>query len=279
MKKPNTSLFLTISLILVFILTVCIFCFLGLYMNRKSTETIRHVSQMYMSGLSEQISMHFETTIGLRLEQMDALVKTVVPENVHEDPDSLQNLTENAIAREFTHLAFYHTDGTFEMLYGSPLTVIDPEPFWNSLSNRENKVAIGNDAEENRIILLGVPSPHQPTEEHPCIALVAGLPASYINDTLSLDENDEHVYSYIIRDDGSFVIRTGDAFRSSYFDRVKNLYQFPDGQTAEQYISQLSEAMRHNMDYSAEVVVDGESRQMYCTSLAHSEWYLITFMP
>ena len=278
-QQPKTSRFLLISLTLLFTLTVCIFSFLGFYMSHKSRETIRAVSQMYMSGISEQISMHFETTIGLRLEQLEALVKTVVSETIHEDPAMQQNLIENAQAREFTYLAFYRTDGTFDMLYGSPLEVVDQGPFLDSLSRGEQKVAIGNDAEDNRVILLGVPSPHQPTDRHPCVALVAGLPASYINDTLSLDENDDHIYSYIIRDDGSFVIRTGGAFRNSYFERVRSLYQFSNGKTAEQYISELIAAIANDENYFSEVIVDGEPRQMYCTSLSHSEWNLITFMP
>ena len=47
-------------------------------MNRRSADAINQVGQFYMKNLSEQISLHFQTTIGLRLEQVEALGVTDV---------------------------------------------------------------------------------------------------------------------------------------------------------------------------------------------------------
>ena len=278
-NKNETTQFLLISLILVLILSVTAFSFLAVFLNRQSTSTIREVSRMYMSGLSDQIARHFETTIGLRLDQMDALARDIQPERIHNDTAQQESLIASAKAREFSYLGFYRVDGTFEMLYGSPLEVTDPEPFMNSLLRGEKKVAVGTDAQDNGVILLGLPTTNPPTEEHSCVAIVAGLPASYISKTLSLEENADRVYSFIIREDGSFVIRTGDATRDSYFDRVRSIYEKVDGKDPELYIQALSEAMAAAEDYSAEVVLYGEPRQLYCTKLSHSEWHLLTCMP
>ena len=278
-QRNNMAWFLTTSLVLLLSLSVAIFSFLGLFLNRQSADTIREVSQMYMSGLSAQISMHFETTIELRLDQLVALVRTSLPENIHEDTALEDELIYNAQAREFNYLAYYRNDGSFDMLYGSQLEVTDPEPFRASLTSGETKVAVGTDRQGNKVILLGVPVSHGNKEGHSCAALVGGLPVSYINDTLSLDENDEHVYSFIIRENGSFVIRSGDAYRESYFSRVQTLYEKADGLSPEQYLQELTDAMANNQDYSAEVSLSGEAKQMYCTRLAHSEWFLLTFMP
>ena len=278
-SKNKTTNFLRISIILVLLLSLSIFSCLAFFLNKQSGNTIRQISHMYMNGMSEQIAMHFETTIGLRLDQMDTLVKTIYSEDIHDDPVQQSVLIRNAKAREFTNLAFYYTDGSFEMLYGSSLKVTDPEPFLTSLKNGEKKVAVGTDENGNDIILLGVPSAHAPSEEIPCAALVAGLPTSYITDILSLEENDVHVYSFIIRNDGSFVIRTNDTFRENYFDRVRDLYEEVEGKDPELYIAALSNAMDNNEDYSAEFIIYGGYRQMHCTRLAHSEWFLLTCMP
>ena len=277
--KIKTTQFLKTSLILVLTLSLSIFTFLALFMSHQSASTIREVSQMYMSSMGDQIAMHFETTIGLRLDQLVSMVQTVLPADAHASPSQEQDLITNAQARDFTHLAFYRTDGSFDMMYGAEVELTDPEPFMASVLAGEKKVAIGNDAQGNRVILLGVPSTHAPTEEHPCAALVAGLPASYISDTLALEEDGNHVYSFIIRKDGSFVIRTGDAFRKSYFERVLSQYDPVDGKTPELYIEALSDAMAKGESYSDEVRVNGEARQVYCNKLAHSEWFLLTFMP
>ena len=64
--KNRTTRFLTVSLILVSILTVFVFSFLAVYMDRRSVDTISEVGKIYMSGMSEQIALHFATTIDLR---------------------------------------------------------------------------------------------------------------------------------------------------------------------------------------------------------------------
>ena len=277
--KNKTTRFLITSLLGVALVCVCVFSFLAVRISDQSSRTINEVGTLYMSSMSEQISMHFETTIDLCLNQMTALVKTVVPEEIHEDPAQMEELVFNAQARDIDYLGFYREDGTFEMVYGDQLKVADPGPFRQSLLSGHRKVAIGSDAKGNEVILLGVPSLHNPTEDHPCIGLVGALPASYINDTLALSENIEHIYSFVIREDGSFIFRSGDADQENYFDRVRDLYDDVSGMTVEQYLVELQDAMSENKNYSAEFSIRGERRHLFCTRLAHSEWYLLTFMP
>ncbi len=75
--KNQTTRFLTVSLIAIVILCIVVFAFLAVSMSNRSEETIEEVGQIYMTGMSEQISMHFETTISLRLSQVEALVETI----------------------------------------------------------------------------------------------------------------------------------------------------------------------------------------------------------
>ncbi len=277
--KNKTTRFLISSLVAVALLCVFVFSFLAFHMRAQSTRTINEVGALYMSSMSQQISKHFETTIGLRLNQLDALVQMIEADRIHDDAAMQEELVANAQTMDFSHLAFFTKSGTFQMLYGSSLKITDPDPFIESIIEGEKKVAIGTDQSGNNVVLLGIPSKHRASDGQPCVALVAGLPVSYINNTLSLDENDEHVYSFIIRRDGSYIIRSSDAYRENYFDRVNDIYQEVDGQSPEEYLNELREAMNKDEEYSGEATIEGERRHLYCTRLAHSEWYLITFMP
>ena len=167
-QKNRTTRFLSISLVLVLTVSAAIFASLAIFLNRQSAKTIREVSQMYMGGMSEQIAMHFETVISLRLNQVTALVNTVLTEEIHTDPAQQEEMIRNARARELTYLGFYHTDGTFEMLYGSVPELLNPEPFLNSLLDGKSKVTAADSPEGERLVLMGVPAPHAPTEENPC---------------------------------------------------------------------------------------------------------------
>ena len=224
MKKflNSATRFLTVSLALVLLLTVCIFSFLAFFMSQKSAETISAVGTTYMSGMGEKVTQHFQTTIELRLSQVEALVDILPPDS--EPYHTLRSdLAYNAQARGFQALAFYSADGKFDMIYGNRPVLADPEPFLDSMNSGDMKVAITSIQSGQKDILLGVSASYRMSGGETSTALVASLPADYIADTLSLYSEESLVYSHIIRRDGSFVIRSGDAFRENYFDRIQSL--------------------------------------------------------
>ncbi len=279
--KNKTTRFLVVSLALAVTLCIGLFGFLSSFMNRRSADAINQVGQFYMKNLSEQISLHFQTTIGLRLEQVEALAIGTPPAQLSGKSHEaiLDELGFNAQARGFSYLALLSPAGDFEMVYGSELSITDPGPFLSSLQNGDTKVAVGTDANGARVLLLGVPANYCMNAGDDALALVAALPVDYITSTLSLEEDASKTYSYIIRQDGSFVIRTGDAYRSSYFDRALSLYKDVNGQTPEEFVSRLQAAMATGEPYSTQFQIGGERRNLYCAKLAYSEWYLLTAMP
>ena len=279
-RQSNTTRFLITSMVLVALLSVFIFGFLAFYMNRKSADTISQVGSIYMSGMGEQISQHFATTIDLRLSQVEALVESIPPSGMEHDT-LRERLATAAQVRGFESLAFYSKSGEFEMIYGEEATLADPDPFLESLNAEEKKVAVGTTPDGEKYILLGVSTTYTMENGEECTALVAALPASYIGETLSLyDSENSHslVYSHIIRYDGSFVIRSGDAFRDNYFDRIQALFE-DEGADGRQYIQELEAAMVSQEDYNTVLQFGHERRHLYCTRLEYSEWYLVTVMP
>ncbi|MCM1534832.1 MAG: response regulator [Clostridium sp.] len=276
--RSSTIRFLLFSITFIAVLCVCTFSFLAVYMNRKSAEAIKKVANIYMSSVSEQVSRHFETVISLRMEQVEALADMVKADNEENAGQMYDTLAHSARVRDFDYLAFYMDDGTIEDIYGEHIESIDPQPFVNSLKSREKKIALGANDKGEKIILLGCPIQHSVAGGRECIALVAGIPAKYLTDTLALETNDQTVYSFIIRRDGDYVIRTADEYRDNYFERVESVYEDIDGKSTEQYLAELRAAMEAQEDYSSVFQIYGERRHLYCSSLPSSEWYLFTFM-
>ncbi len=279
MKKllNSATRFLTVSLALILLLTVCIFSFLAFFMSRKSGETISAVGTTYMTGMGEKVTQHFATTIELRLSQVDSLVGSIPPDSA--SPSSLRaELARNAKARDFVALAYYSPTGAFDMIYGDEPVLADPDSFLASMNNGDKKVAVASIATGQKDVLLGVSAEYLMADGTTSTALVASLPADYIADTLSLYSENSLVYSHIIRRDGSFVIRSGDAFRENYFDRIQSLFE-EQGESGEQYIRELEAAMDKGEDYSALMVFGSERRHLQCNKLPYSEWYLVTVLP
>ncbi len=279
MKKllNSATRFLTISLALVLLLTVCIFSFLAFFMSGKSAETISAVGTTYMTGMGEKVTQHFATTIELRLSQVDSLVGSIPPDSA--SASSLRaELARNAKARDFVALAYYSPTGEFDMIYGEKPVLADPDSFLASMNNGDKKVAVASIATGQKDVLLGVSAEYLMADGTLSTALVASLPADYIADTLALYSENSLVYSHIIRRDGSFVIRSGDAFRENYFDRIQALFE-EQGENGERYIRELEAAMDNGEDYSALLTFGSERRHLQCNKLPYSEWYLVTVLP
>ncbi|MCI9047575.1 MAG: response regulator [Hungatella sp.] len=274
--KNRITRFLITSAAAISVLCLVVFSFLAYYMNKQSGDTITAVGTIYMTGMNDRISMHFRTTIEMRLTQVEELVEEYPPEGSGRDG---QGLAYGAKARGFNHLASCSGDGRFEMFFGSPVKVTDPEPFLQSIQNNEKKIAVGTDEDGNHLILMAVPAGYDMSDGQKSKALVAGLSVDYIKDILSLDENNTLVYSHIIRKDGSFVIRSAGAFRDTYFHRIRELFTEMGADDAERCVKELQSAMEENRDYSSILELGTERRHLYCAKLPYSEWYLVTVMP
>lgn len=156
--KNRTTRFLIVSVVCIFSVLILVFALMTYLMNRRSAEVIGQLGGLYMAGMSEQAATHFGTTIELRLSQVNALVDSVPPgTNLNFDTARI-SLSYNARARGFDHLAFFRPDGTFEMLYGSNMTVNDTESFLHSLESGEDMMSIGSDESGEAIVLMGIPA-------------------------------------------------------------------------------------------------------------------------
>ena len=284
MSRQTPNRFLVGSFVALTIITFGAFFLLSHFMESCSGDTISQVGKVYMQNLSEQIAMHFQTTINLRLDQVESMVENVRPgverERETTREEVMDELRASSQARGFQQLGLLSYDGEFEMLQGEQLQITDPKPFIESLQEGKMKAAVGTDEDGDNVVLLGVPADYLLADgKTTALALVGTVDVGYITDTLSLEANDSMVYSFVIREDGSFVIRTGNAYRDSYFERVEDLYTDVDGKSPQQYIEELSQAMKEGRDYSGEFTIEGERRRLFGTKLAYCEWYLLTFMP
>ncbi len=278
-KQNKTAHFLMASLAIVCVFCIGIFSFLAIYTTKHNEETINHVGSIYMANMNDRISKHFSTMVDLRLSQLGTLAETA-PINRNRDSKELREWLEyNAIIRGFESLSYYFDDGSFEIIYGKPVKPTDSDLFMQFMKNGERKISMGINSEEEGAAIIGVPFETEMDNGRVCIALVGEMPFDYISETLSLDEENSLMYSFVMRKDGTFIVRSANATRSNYFDRVRALYEEVEGMEVEEFITELQQAMENHQDYSAMFKMNGERRQMYCSPLPSSEWYLLTILP
>ena len=277
-KKIDKSIrFLRISLLGVSILIVGLFGLLSILMNKKSSKTIEEVGGLYMNSMNEQIALHYETVVSLRLSQVKAIAENIFPDR-RDRTEVFEELEYRAKAREMEYLALYSDDGEAVVIFGDQVELLDPEPFLNSLKEEERKLAVAKNGEGSGLVLLGVPFQYEMEDGFRCSSLVGGFSVEYMISTLFLDEKDTLVNSYIIRRDGSYVFR-GTMEQENYFESIHDVFGGKKDREEYQYIENLKKAMDSGENYFD--VLEGETSRshVYCTTLPYSEWYLVTVLP
>ncbi len=268
---------LKISIAVVICLIISVFTYLGISINRMSEHTIGDIGTIYMAGMNEQVSLHFETIIVFRLAQAESVAQTAAGEEASAY-GSWEEIEYSARARRFLCAALCSPDGRLEMIYGDPVEAYHPGPFLESLKSGERKAASAFDGSGNDVILFGVPCEYPMSDGNMSAALVTGISSKYMGEVLFLNSDNPLLYSYVIRKDGSYVVQDQDNENDNYFER---LYRIFDGQKeeADLYIGELAAAMDADEDYSAVLKIGGSRRHLYATRLPYCEWYLVTVLP
>lgn len=278
MKEKGNKI-LMFSLAMVLLACMCVFVGITVFMGNKSEEAIHDIGDIYMSEMNKQLQQKFEAVIRLRLSQVRAITQRTPAEESVYGEEMLDELTISAGVRNFPFLGIYAEDGTCEIVCGSPVDIVDEEEFWSSLKESGDCVTNGTSEDGERLLLLGCEAYYPMKDGRTGIALVAGIPMSYLEEVLVLDGDDAIMYSHIIHKDGSYVVRSGDAFRESYFDRIMEEFQEYGDKTAEEYVQELQKAIANNENYSVVIQINGESRHIYSSPLVNTSWYLVSVMP
>ena len=188
-KGRRTTGFLIGSFVLLMLISVSAFICLGSYMSRVSKEAIDKVGDLYMLGIKEHISSHFQTLMELKLEQAETVVE-VVPAEMDNIDELHEELVYRVSVRNFDYLALCSEDGQMEMLYGKQLKLDDPEPFYESLKRREKKVAVGRDSSGNEVVMFGINAEYPMGSGEKSMAMVVAIPIDYISTMLGTEEEE-----------------------------------------------------------------------------------------
>lgn len=178
MKNKTLPLPLRISIAVMICLTIFVFSFLGISIHNMSESTIEKIGTDYMAGMNEQVSLHFETIIELRLTMVESIARIAAGDG-NSGYGTREEIEYGAKARHFLCAALYSTDGDIEMIFGDPVTLNHPEPFLESLRNGERKAASAVGSNSDGVILFGVPCEYPMSDGSGSLAIVVGLSTKY----------------------------------------------------------------------------------------------------
>ncbi len=252
------------------------FTITSVYVSGKSDGAINEIGMIYMSAIAKQMQEKFDAVIDSQILEMEGIVERHPPETMVYGPEMIEQLVLSAQVRDFLYLGLYTKDGDCEVIYGKEVEYESEEVFHNVLQDSSLRVFSGLSVEGERVMCLLIDVAYPMKEGKISTAMVAAMPMEYLENVLALDGENSLMYSYIIRRDGTFVIRTNN---ESLFENINETFCEFKGKQPEEYINELREAINQNTDYATIACVNQDKRYLLCTDLPNSEWYLISLMP
>lgn len=276
MMIKNTKKFLLISFSILISVCIVMFTITSVYVSGKSDGAINEIGMIYMSAIAKQMQEKFDAVIDSQILEMEGIVERHPPETMVYGPEMIEQLVLSAQVRDFLYLGLYTKDGDCEVIYGKEVEYKSEEVFHNVLQDSSLRVFSGLNVEGERVMCLLIDVAYPMKEGKISTAMVAAMPMEYLENVLALDGENSLMYSYIIRRDGTFVIRTNN---ESLFENINETFCEFKGKQPEEYINELREAINQNTDYATIACVNQDKRYLLCTDLPNSEWYLISLMP
>ena len=212
--------------------TICviIFSFLVYWMSKQTRESVSNISALYMSEMCIQIKQKFTSVSKLRMDQMSGLIRRTSPEAAVYGTEMFEQLQVGAEVRDLESLGLYKEDGEAEHIYGEKLQVYDFSDLLKVMEKEEAGLAWGQNEEGDKFLMMAVRAKYPLKDGSTSDFLVGAVSMEYLNNALYLDEKEGMMYSHIIDNDGTFVIRNSDAYRENYFDRIDSLIEENPGQ-------------------------------------------------
>lgn len=273
----NAKRFLLISFSTLALVCVIMFELASSKIEENSRSAISEVGEIYMMAMAKQTQQKFDAVVDLQIMEMKGILERHPPETETYGKEMLEQLALSAQVRNYTYLGLFTAEGEFETIYGEAVEYQDESTFKTVLNDSNLRVfsGINKQGERQLCMLINAAYPMQGNKHS--VAMVAALPMEYLERILALDEKDNLMYSFIIRKNGTYVVRSKE---DNYFEHISEMFSKNEGKTAEEYADELQQAINSNTDYSTIVrAADGEYQSLLCTHLPDSEWYLISLMP
>ena len=275
--KRNTKKFLAISFSLLAIACVVMITFTSSVIAEKSDFAINKIGSLYVSGMAKQMQEKFDTVIDMQISELKGIVERHPPESVVYDQDMFDQLALSAQVRDFVYLGLYTEEGESESIYGSDVEYDSEITFRSVLDDSSLRVFSGTSTDGEKVICMLVNACYPMRNGKTSSAIVAATPMDDLEKVLTLDEDDALMYSFIIRADGTYVVRNRQ--ESDYFSYIRQNFLDHNGKNAETYVDELREAMGRNAEYSTMFREGNENKYLLCTDLTNSEWFLVSVMP
>jgi len=277
LKEHSILFYILLGFVIIITATIFTFVRMNKEVDRENNEILHEISNLCISSISNQTINHADIYFENRFALINQILDNIPTESNAEDA---VNYLNSELSEGVIYIGLINENNEWEAIRGSDtFRAFDADTMNDTLENSQNKVILITDDNGSKEIGIVVPKKFS-FGSKTYSGIVYGFPAETMNTLFNLSYNEANLtYSFIIREaDSAFVVRNEGAFRMTYFDRIRALYEDYNGMTSEKYIQDFSNAMQQGTTYSNVFKMDGKLLMFYAEPMNYSDWYLITFI-
>ena len=221
-KKTRRLLFIGIGISIV--LCIIIFALMGKILNHVTEKEVLDISTLYTSEMDAQVQARFTSAVDVQYDETEKIFNDL-GNTIKTDEVKAERLRQEAYLCEFAYLGYITEDREYITVTGSPVTSPIQDLFFNRLETGNKTVGTATNSKGDELFLFAIPRKFQTENGQRIIYAVAGMRAEVFTEYLCLSISDTLTHSYILREEGEYVIRTEEAKdgSNSYFDRLRKL--------------------------------------------------------
>ena len=260
---------------------VTVFIVFTFFMTQRTSQAVKGVSDAYMEEINKQVQQKFQTLVYMRASQVSSIIKSIPADQDIEWKERQKELSASAEDRGFRWLALVKEDGGILTVYGEEIHM-DDDLMEEAHRKNGNIISKGMGANGERVFVFGIETEYPLPDGTKSIAMVSAIDMQLLEDALFHEEKDTKESSYLVGEQGDYVIRSGDALtlQGNYFEHLRSEVIKGNGTDAEACISGLQEAIKNGSNYIQTVSTGEGVKHMYCSPLSeNTHWYLVTIMP
>ncbi|MCI9339511.1 MAG: response regulator [Dorea sp.] len=242
--------------------------------SQTTTEaSVYNVSKLYLEELTAQQTKKFTNTLDNQTQQLKTAVHLLGETDVSTQEAMQKYIAHMEEINGFDFFALVDEEGTIyteSSVYPGVFEHRFPEGGFT-----EPYVSFNKSMGEGDLVLVSIPLGGYQTEGHQLAAATVGIDTETVIAKMSLDKNDGHSFSNVVKPDGSYVIRmphTHLAPNTNLFTALEEAAYFEDDTAFVQW----QEAVEHGREGMAVYELMGLQHFTYYMPIHGTDWSITT---
>ncbi|MBQ9365944.1 MAG: response regulator [Schwartzia sp.] len=287
MDKRNANKLIIGGFLFIIVMAVVVFYVMNHQMEIRTQNDVRQVAQSYVEGIAAEELYHVATIADIRFGQAFDLKEWVDKHSNVNDANAVADMISRvAESQSLATCALVAEDGTFENVYGIPFREFGDPKFIAEHIESGRVAMTGGRNERGQVIVWYIPASYPMKNGKRSAGIICCRSMQSFIDRMHLDADGTLAYFYLIRRDGSFVVRaTGEVTSgNTFFENMEKNAVGVDRPITE-IVADFKESIKEKKAFnyvsryknSSSGIVEG--RSVLAVPLPDSNWYIISVMP